>query len=54
MKELERELQPRQHLWYFEYYTGNNVGLFMKMNRVIYSGQSDIQRIDIFENPISV
>jgi len=51
LKEFERDLQPRQHLWYFEYYTGNNVGLFMKINRMIYSGQSDIQRIDIFENP---
>lgn len=48
---LEKDLMPRQHLWYFEYYTGNNVGLFMRINRVLYSGQSEIQRIDIFENP---
>lgn len=51
MKNLEKELIPRPHLWYFEYYSGNNVGLFMKINRMIYSGQSEIQRIDIFENP---
>ncbi len=42
---------PLEHLWYFEYYTGKNVGLFLKINRMIHTDQSEIQRIDIFENP---
>ncbi len=42
---------PLEHLWYFEYYTGKNVGLFMKISRMIHTDQSEIQRIDIFENP---
>ncbi len=42
---------PLEHLWYFEYYTGRNVGLFMKINKVLHTEISDIQRIDIFENP---
>ncbi len=42
---------PLEHLWYFEYYTGKNVGLFMKISKMIHTDQSEIQRIDIFENP---
>ena len=42
---------PLEHLWYFEYYTGKNVGLFMKIKKMIHTDQSEIQRIDIFENP---
>jgi len=42
---------PLDHLWYHEYYTGRNVGLFMKINKMIYSDVSKYQRIDIFENP---
>ncbi len=42
---------PLEHLWYFEYYTGRNVGLFMKIDRVLHTEESEIQRIDIFTNP---
>ncbi len=42
---------PLEHLWYFEYYTGRNVGLFMKIDRVLHTEVSEIQRIDIFKNP---
>ncbi|ACJ75847.1 spermidine synthase [Thermosipho africanus Ob7] len=40
---------PNRHLWYFEYYTPGNCGIFMKMNKHLYSAQSKYQRIDIFE-----
>ncbi len=42
---------PLDHLWYFEYYTGRNVGLFMKIDKMLHSEESKIQRIDIFKNP---
>ena len=47
----EKELVPGNHLWYFEHYVSNNVGLFMKMSKLLYSAQSEYQRIDIFDNP---
>ncbi len=42
---------PLDHLWYFEYYTGRNVGLFMKIDKMLHSEESKVQRIDIFKNP---
>lgn len=48
---VDRQLRTLNHLMYTEYYTGGNVGLFMKMNRLVYSHQSPYQRIDIFEHP---
>jgi spermidine synthase len=41
---------PLDHLWYFEYYTGRNVGLFMKIDKMLHTEVSKIQRIDIFKN----
>ncbi len=37
-------------LWYSENHT-KNVKLSIKVNRQLYSGQSDFQRIDVFESP---
>ncbi|KAF2958184.1 spermidine synthase [Thermotoga sp. Ku-13t] len=48
---MNEKLLAGKHLWYFEYYTGGDVGLFMKIARVVHSEQTPIQRIDIFDNP---
>ena len=37
-------------LWYSEYHTPN-VRLSVRVNRQLYSGQSEFQRIDVFESP---
>jgi len=39
------------HLWFREMYTGRNVGLIMRIERMIYSKKNDIQRIDVFDHP---
>ncbi|MBM7559377.1 polyamine aminopropyltransferase [Marinitoga litoralis] len=48
---MDNKLEAGRHLLYMEWYTGGDVGLFMKMNRVLFSGQSEFQRVDVFENP---
>ncbi|MCD6462941.1 MAG: polyamine aminopropyltransferase [Thermotogae bacterium] len=45
----ERELAHFPHLWYQEFYTGNNMGLFIKVKRIVYTKQTKYQRIDIFD-----
>lgn len=47
----EMELKPGRHMLYMEWYSRDLGGLFMKVNRWLYSAQSPYQRIDIFESP---
>ncbi|QTA37939.1 polyamine aminopropyltransferase [Thermosipho ferrireducens] len=46
---MEYGFVPNRHLWYFEYYTPGNCGIFMKIDKMLYSAKSKYQRIDIFE-----
>ena len=36
-------------LWYSEFHTGN-VKLSVRINRQLFSGESEFQRIDVFES----
>ncbi len=45
------KIVPGRHLWFFDYHTGGDTGLFMRISKVVYSEQTDIQRIDVFDNP---
>jgi len=47
---LEKDLKNYPHLWYTELYTTKNMGLMIRIKKMLYSAQSDIQRIDIFES----
>jgi len=47
---LEKDLKNYPHLWYTEFYTTGNLGLMIRIKKMLYSAQSDIQRIDIFES----
>lgn len=47
----EKELKTGRHSIYMEWYSKDPGGLFMRVNRWLYSAQSQYQRIDIFESP---
>ncbi|HOJ87629.1 MAG TPA: polyamine aminopropyltransferase [Pseudothermotoga sp.] len=42
---------PGKHLWFFDYFSGGDVGLVMRISRMIHSEQTQYQRIDVFDNP---
>lgn len=47
----EKNLNVGKHMIYVEWYSGDVGGLFMKINRNVYTAQTPYQRIDIFDSP---
>ncbi len=48
---MSEKVVPGKHLWFFDYFSGGDVGLVMRISRIIHSEQTPYQRIDIFDNP---
>lgn len=48
---MPEKIIPGKHLWFFDYFSGGDVGLVMRISRMIHSEQTQYQRIDIFDNP---
>ncbi|AEH51005.1 polyamine aminopropyltransferase [Pseudothermotoga thermarum] len=48
---MSDKVVPGRHLWFFDYHTGGDSGLFLRISRLVHSEQTPIQRIDIFDNP---
>src|SRR6056297_1107038 len=50
MSEEKKAFDPIKHLRFEEYYQGENNGFFIKIKELLYSKQSEYQRIDIFDS----
>lgn len=48
---MSEKIIPGKHLWYYEQYTGGDVGFAIKISNMVHSEQTEYQRIDIFDNP---
>ncbi|ABV33320.1 spermidine synthase [Pseudothermotoga lettingae TMO] len=48
---MPEKMIPGKHLWFFDYFPGGDVGLFMRISNMVHSQQTRYQRIDIFDNP---
>lgn len=48
---MHERIIPGKHLWFFDYFSGGDVGLVMRISRIVHSEQTPYQRIDVFDNP---